>query len=215
MFELMDDYQENAVNRALDAVAEGKKRILLTLATGTGKTYISSQFSYKLFESKWNLQGDQNRRPRILFLADRNILASQALNDFNVFADDAKIRISPKELSKRNFEVPKNGNIFFYVDSEPDYSTLYSPPGDIYTKATDDLVSAFTHGYPFVEGPVKGNQGERVSAIAPVRDSAAGKIITVLGVDVDASDWRVAVSEIHGCFCQYGQSYSRDRGRGA
>lgn len=118
-------YQENAVNRALDAVAEGKKRILLTLATGTGKTYISSQFAYKLFESKWNLQGDQNRRPRILFLADRNILASQALNDFNVFAEDAKIRISPSELMKRDYQVPMNGNIFFTI-----FQTLVGDRGD-------------------------------------------------------------------------------------
>ena len=60
-------YQENAVNRVLEAVAEDKNRILLTLATGTGKTYIASQIAYKLYEAKWNLQKDANRRPRILF----------------------------------------------------------------------------------------------------------------------------------------------------
>jgi CRISPR/Cas system-associated endonuclease/helicase Cas3 len=62
-------YQENAVNRALDSIAEDKNRVLLTLATGTGKTYISSQISHKLYEAKWSLDKESGRRPRILFLA--------------------------------------------------------------------------------------------------------------------------------------------------
>ena len=62
----------------MEAIAENKKRILLTLATGTGKTRIASQIARKLFKSRWNLQKDGRRTPRILFLADRNILANQA-----------------------------------------------------------------------------------------------------------------------------------------
>ena len=65
-------YQEIAVNKALSAVADDKERILLTLATGTGKTYIAFQIAWKLFHSRWNLKRDGSRRPRILFLADRN-----------------------------------------------------------------------------------------------------------------------------------------------
>ncbi len=66
-------YQEIAVEAALDAIAEKRNRILLTLATGTGKTFIAFQIAWKLFHTRWNLQYDGKRRPRILFLADRNI----------------------------------------------------------------------------------------------------------------------------------------------
>ena len=68
-------YQEIAVNNVMAAVAEGKQRILLTLATGTGKTFIAFQIAWKLFQTRWNLRRDGSRRPQILFLADRNILA--------------------------------------------------------------------------------------------------------------------------------------------
>lgn len=69
-------YQEIAVNKALEAIAQKKNRILLTLATGTGKTFIAFQIVWKLFHSRWNLKRDGMRRPReVLFLADRNILA--------------------------------------------------------------------------------------------------------------------------------------------
>jgi len=60
-------YQEIATNKALDAIAEGKNRLLLTLATGTGKTTIAFQIAWKLFQARWNLQRDGKRRPRILF----------------------------------------------------------------------------------------------------------------------------------------------------
>ena len=75
-------YQEISVNKTMDAIAEGHKRILLTLATGTGKTFISFQIVHKVLQAKWNLDGG-NHRPRILFLADRNVLADQAINTFN------------------------------------------------------------------------------------------------------------------------------------
>ncbi|MCK5154534.1 MAG: DEAD/DEAH box helicase family protein, partial [Spirochaetales bacterium] len=64
-------YQEIAVKNALEAVAQNKNRILLTLATGTGKTAIAFQIAWKLFYTRWNLNRDGKRRPRILFLADR------------------------------------------------------------------------------------------------------------------------------------------------
>jgi len=107
-------YQEIAIKNVLEAVAQNKKRILLTLATGTGKTAIAFQISWKLFQTKWNLNKDANRRPRILFLADRNILADQAFNAFSAFPDDAIIRINPKDIRK-NKKVPTNGSIFFTI----------------------------------------------------------------------------------------------------
>jgi len=107
-------YQENAVTNVLNAVADNKERILLTLATGTGKTFIAFQIAWKLYQSRWNLKKDGSRRPRILFLADRNILADQAFNSFSAFPEDALVRISPDEIRKHN-KVPKNGSIFFTI----------------------------------------------------------------------------------------------------
>jgi type I restriction enzyme R subunit len=86
-------YQEIAVEKTLDAIAEKKNRVLLTMATGTGKTFIAFQIAWKLFHTRWNLQYDGRRRPRILFLADRNILADQAFNAFSAFPEDALVRI--------------------------------------------------------------------------------------------------------------------------
>ena len=107
-------YQDIAVERVMDAVSNNTKRILLTLATGTGKTFIAFQIAWKLFNSRWNLGGEATRRPRILFLADRNILANQAYNAFSAFPDDALVRISPGDISKKG-KVPKNGSIFFSI----------------------------------------------------------------------------------------------------
>jgi len=107
-------YQEIAVEKALNAIAEEKQRILLTLATGTGKTFIAFQIAWKLFHTRWNLKRDGSRRPRILFLADRNILANQAFNSFSAFPEDALVRITPKEIAKKG-GVPTNGSIFFTI----------------------------------------------------------------------------------------------------
>ena len=107
-------YQEIAVKNALEALANNQNRILLTLATGTGKTAIAFQIAWKLFQTRWNLNRDGIRRPRILFLADRNILANQAYNSFSSFPEDALVRINPKEISKKG-TVPTNGNIFFTI----------------------------------------------------------------------------------------------------
>ncbi len=107
-------YQQNAINKVLSAVANDQKRILLTLATGTGKTAIAFQIAWKLFQAKWNLRKDGLRSPRILFLADRNILADQAFNAFGAFEDDALVRIKPSEINKKG-SVPKNGSIFFTI----------------------------------------------------------------------------------------------------
>ena len=110
-------YQQNAIAKVLEAVAEKKDRLLLTLATGTGKTAIAFQIAWKLFHAKWNLKRDGSRTPRILFLADRNILADQAFNAFGAFDvidENIKVRITPKEIKKKG-KVPKNGSVFFTI----------------------------------------------------------------------------------------------------
>ena len=107
-------YQEVAINNALDAIANKKDRILLTLATGTGKTVIAFHIAWKLFKARWNIQRDGKRLPRILFLADRNILANQAFNSFSAFDENALVRIKPSDVKKRG-EVPTNGSVFFTI----------------------------------------------------------------------------------------------------
>ncbi|MBV6634544.1 MAG: DEAD/DEAH box helicase family protein, partial [Mameliella sp.] len=108
-------YQHKAINAALEAIAKGDRRILLTLATGTGKTAIAFQTAWKLFHAKWNLSGEPTRRPRILFLADRNILADQAFNSFSAFPSDAVTRIDPATIRKNKGAVPKNASLFFTI----------------------------------------------------------------------------------------------------
>jgi type I restriction enzyme R subunit len=118
-------YQDIAVERVMEAIAENRQKILLTLATGTGKTFIAFQIAWKLFHSRWNLSREPSRRPRILFLADRNILANQAYNAFSAFPEDALVRISPDEIRRRE-RVPTNGSIFFTI-----FQTFMSgPPKD-------------------------------------------------------------------------------------
>ena len=118
-------YQDIAIERVLEAIAAGQERILLTLATGTGKTFIAFQIAWKLFQSRWNLSREPSRRPRILFLADRNILADQAYNAFSAFPEDAMVRIAPADIRKKG-KVPKNGSLFFTI-----FQTFMSgPPQD-------------------------------------------------------------------------------------
>ena len=126
-------YQEIAVNRVLERIAAEKNRILLTLATGTGKTSIAFQIAWKLFQARWNLAewkklGEPTRRPRILFLADRKTLATQAYNDFTsfaAFADDALVRVKPEDIRKKG-AVLKNASLFFTI-----FQTFMSgPPKD-------------------------------------------------------------------------------------
>ena len=115
-------YQDIAIERVLSAVAANQSRILLTLATGTGKTFIAFQIAWKLFHARWNLGREPTRRPRILFLADRNILANQAYNEFSAFPEDAMVRIAPADIRKKG-KVPKNGSLFFTI-----FQTFMSGP---------------------------------------------------------------------------------------
>lgn len=117
-------YQDIAVERVMAAIAEQRTRILLTLATGTGKTFIAFQIAWKLFNARWNLSGQPTRRPRILFLADRNILANQAYNSFSAFAEDSMVRIEPGDIRKKG-KVPKNGSLFFTI-----FQTFMSGPNE-------------------------------------------------------------------------------------
>ena len=129
-------YQDIAIERVMEAIAENRQRILLTLATGTGKTFIAFQIAWKLFQSRWNLTHEPSRRPRILFLADRNILADQAYNAFSAFPEDALVRIEPDSIRQRG-RVPTNGSLFFTI-----FQTFMSGP------PKDGHPSPYFGGYP-------------------------------------------------------------------
>ena len=92
-------YQEIAVNRAVQAVLQGRKRVLLTLCTGAGKTSISFQICWKLWSARWNTKAT-NRTPKILFLADRNVLVDDPMaKDFSPFGE-ARHKIAGGEAIK-------------------------------------------------------------------------------------------------------------------
>lgn len=115
-------YQEIAITNVLNAVSKGQDRILLTMATGTGKTYTAFQICWKLFQCKWNNHGTE-QKPRILFIADRNILADQATNDFSQFNEDSICRITPKELRKSKGRVPTSRHLYFTI-----FQTMMTSP---------------------------------------------------------------------------------------
>jgi type I restriction enzyme R subunit len=132
-------YQQKSVENVLEGIGKGDNRLLLTLATGTGKTKIAFHIAWKLFQARWNLQGDKKRRPRILFLADRNILANQAFNEFSPFPEDALVRIKPDEVRKKG-KVPTNGNIFFTIFQTFETESTGAPNFGEYPKDFFDLI---------------------------------------------------------------------------
>ena len=90
-------YQQTAINRTVEAVLKGNDRLLLTMATGTGKTFVAFQICWKLWSSRWNRTGE-HRRPRILYLADRNILVDQPKDGLFAAFGDARYKIESGEV---------------------------------------------------------------------------------------------------------------------
>ena len=93
-------YQEIAINRAVQAILQGKQRVLLTMATGTGKTIVAFQICWKLWNSRWNRTGDY-RRPRILYLADRNVLVDDPKDKIFAPFADARWKIEGEAVKGR------------------------------------------------------------------------------------------------------------------
>lgn len=92
-------YQQIAVNRTIEAIVKGKRRVLLTMATGTGKTAVAFQICWKLWSARWNRTGE-HRRPRILYLADRNILVDQPKDGIFAAFGDARYKIEAGQAVK-------------------------------------------------------------------------------------------------------------------
>lgn len=92
-------YQQIAINRTVQAIVQGQKRILLTMATGTGKTVVAFQICWKLWNTRWNRTGEY-RRPKILYLADRNILIDDPKDKTFLPFGDARFKIENGKISK-------------------------------------------------------------------------------------------------------------------
>ena len=87
--------------------------------------------------------------------------------------------------------INERGNIFFFVDNEPPSSADYSAPGDPYLDASDELISIFKEGIPYVEGPIIDAWGNWISALVPITEPEGNKVVALLGIDYDANRWRI------------------------
>lgn len=124
-------YQDIAINRTVQAIVQGQKRVLLTMATGTGKTFVAFQICWKLWHSRWNKNG-QHRKPRILFLADRNILVDQPKTGVFAPFGDAMYKITEGKISHSRemyFAIyqaiaPGDGRPGLYRKFDPDFFDL-------------------------------------------------------------------------------------------
>lgn len=92
-------YQEIAINRTVQAILQKQRRILLTMATGTGKTVVAFQICWKLWQARWNRTGEY-RRPKMLYLADRNILIDDPKDKTFTPFGDARWKIENGEVNK-------------------------------------------------------------------------------------------------------------------
>jgi type I restriction enzyme R subunit len=92
-------YQQIAINRAVEAIVKGDRRLLITMATGTGKTVVAFQICWKLWSARWNPKGEY-RRPKILYLADRNILVDQPKDGIFAAFGDARYKIESGKVVK-------------------------------------------------------------------------------------------------------------------
>ena len=88
----------------------------------------------------------------------------------------------------------KNDQIFFLEDAEPESSSDFSPPGQLYPDASEKLSQIFVSGEAFVEGPVVDQWGEWVSAHAPIRDQASGEVVAIIGLDIDTREWNASIN---------------------
>lgn len=86
----------------------------------------------------------------------------------------------------------RKDEVFFFVDSEIESSEDYSPPGQIYTEASKELVDSFSNGKSFIEGPASDRWGTGVSALVPLKDSA-NNVIAIFDMDIDARDWQLDI----------------------
>ena len=119
-------YQQIAINRVIEAILLGQKRILATLATGTGKTCVAFQICWKLWNSRWNRTGEY-RRPKILFLADRNILVDDPMAKMFAPFGDARHKIAGGDTSQSR-------DVYFGI-----YQALTTASADVFRQYRPDF----------------------------------------------------------------------------
>ena len=110
-------YQEAAIREVLLRILRGQRRILLTMATGTGKTHTAFQLIWKLFRSGWLSRRQDGRQGRVLFLADRVVLRNQAYNAFGPFSSGAS---DPRFMLDNERPLSLNRDLYFAI-----YQTLW------------------------------------------------------------------------------------------
>jgi type I restriction enzyme R subunit len=119
-------YQRIAIQRVIEAILLGQPRILATLATGTGKTCVAFQVCWKLWNSRWNRTGEY-RRPKILFLADRNILVDDPMAKMFAPFGDARHKIAGGDVSQSR-------DMYFGI-----YQALSTSTEDVFRKYRPDF----------------------------------------------------------------------------
>lgn len=202
-------YQEIAINRAVEKMVQGQKRLLITMATGTGKTFVAYQVCYKVWQARWNLAGAY-RRPKILYLSDRNILVDDPKDKMFAGLGLARHKIEGGHVSKSRdiYFATYQSMINIYRKYPPDFFDLiivdechrgsakddslwreilaYFQPacqlGMTATPLRDDTVDTYRYfGNPIYTYSLK--QGIEDGFLAPYR---VHRIIT----DYDAFGWR-------------------------
>ena len=88
----------------------------------------------------------------------------------------------------------QDNQIVFLVDAEPPDSKDYSPPGQVYTNPSNELLEIFQNGQAFVEGPITDEWGIWISGHAPIIDPDSGRILAIIGIDIDARTWKQTIS---------------------
>lgn len=119
-------YQQIAIQRVIEAILLGQRRVLATLATGTGKTCVAFQVCWKLWNSRWNRTGEY-RRPKILFLADRNILVDDPMAKMFAPFGDARHKIAGGDVSQSR-------DMYFGI-----YQALSTSTEDVFRKYRPDF----------------------------------------------------------------------------
>jgi type I restriction enzyme R subunit len=119
-------YQHIAINRVIESILLGQRRVLVTMATGTGKTFVAFQICWKLWNSRWNRTG-QYRRPKILYLADRNILVDDPMSKMFAPFGDARYKISSGDVSQGR-------DMYFGI-----YQALSSSANDVFKEYPRDF----------------------------------------------------------------------------
>lgn len=212
-------YQQIAINRVIEAILLGQKRILATLATGTGKTCVAFQICWKLWNSRWNSKGEY-RRPKILFLADRNILVDDPMAKMFAPFADARHKISGGDTSQSRdmyfgiYQALTTSNADVFREYRPDFFDLiiidechrgssrdesawravldYFKPAIQFGMTATPLREESRDSYEYFGNPVYTyslRQGIEDGFLAPYR---VHRVITT----VDAAGWRPSKDEL-------------------